>query len=451
MSSFSLENIEIDYINYDGPKDFQIVAEYINETTANIIIKRLDTMNPNKGWTENLQIFANDNKGNIFKITTYPSPSASTLAIPQIFPKEFQPLKPSTTLISNILYSNYQPFPKHYPMNINLQEFNNLFDTDIVTLPSSIFAIGIKNGGIYRHHNSYGQYPWTYEIELSIDHILGVIMSQNKIPNLYFLICAHDGYMEGYYPSPRLIPHKHDNSDEYKNKVVVYTPDPNTFPYLHKHYLVLGQSVHPDTKNVIAIPDRYYFCLNRYNLYHSIHKGILFKNKISKIVYACNPRGNKYNFTKRKDIEIGQREYFKSNAVPKDNIHSPENIERDEMIHYKYILDIDGNASTWDATAWKLNSGSVILKTDSNWIQWFYDDYKAWIHYVPIKDDFTDIQEKFKWCEENQEKCEIIIYNAKQLFQKIYRHHNVVKYTVALLEKTLLEKACKTNAFYRAK
>ena len=121
------------------------------------------------------------------------------------------------------------------------------------------------------------------------------------------------------------------------------------------------------------------------------------------------------------------------------------------MIHYKYILDIDGNASTWDATAWKLNSGSVILKTDSNWIQWFYDDYKAWIHYVPIKDDFTDIQEKFKWCEENQEKCEIIIYNAKQLFQKIYRHHNVVKYTVALLEKTLLEKACKTNAFYRAK
>ena len=56
MSSFSLENIEIDYINYDGPKDFQIVAEYINETTANIIIKlsQNDTFIISKGYLRSL-------------------------------------------------------------------------------------------------------------------------------------------------------------------------------------------------------------------------------------------------------------------------------------------------------------------------------------------------------------------------------------------------------------
>jgi len=126
---------------------------------------------------------------------------------------------------------------------------------------------------------------------------------------------------------------------------------------------------------------------------------------------------------------MSQREYFYSNAVSKDNIYAPSWIEKEDMVKYKYILDIDGHASTWDATAWKLNSGSVILKTDSCWKQWFYDQYKEWTHYVPIKDDFADLQEKFNWCESNQAACETMIENCKKLFQEAYRFHNVISYT----------------------
>ena len=104
------------------------------------------------------------------------------------------------------------------------------------------------------------------------------------------------------------------------------------------------------------------------------------------------------------------------------------------MINYKYILDIDGHVGTWDATAWKLNSNSVILKSDSFWIQWFSDSYKPWVHYVPVNDDFGDLQEKFQWCESNQDKCEEIVKNAKQLFNTIYRHENVVEYTTKVIK-----------------
>ena len=439
--NFSLANIEIDFINYNGTKDFQILAEYLNETTANIIIKRLDTLNLEEGWTmdDNLQIFICNKKGNTYQFTSPISLTSSILIFPLItttLPNEFYPFEPSTIKISSLLLENYQPLQTHYINNISLDEFNNKFNTDIVILPSTMFAFGVKNGGIYQYHNSYGQYEWTYEINYTINHIISIAMEMRPLPNFYFLICAHDGYMEGYYPSCRNIPDKHLNPEEYKNKTVVYTnPDTNTYPLLHKNQLILGQSVHPDTNYVIAMPDRYYFVLNRYNLYHSIHKGILFKNKISKIVYAGNSRGNKYNFTTRKDINMDPRSYFKSDIISKENIYAPDQIERNDMINYKYILDIDGNASTWDATAWKLNSGSIIFKSDSNWVQWFYNDYKAWIHYIPIKDDFSDIQEKFHWCEENQEKCEIIINNAKQLFHEIYRHHNVIKYTTSIIEK----------------
>jgi hypothetical protein len=169
--------------------------------------------------------------------------------------------------------------------------------------------------------------------------------------------------------------------------------------------------------------------MNRYNEYRSIHGGIPFSSKKSQIVFASRLRGSKYNFTKRRDIEMSQREYFGSDAVPKTNIVAPKWIERSEMVKYKYILDIDGHGSTWDATAWKLNSGSVILKTDSCWKQWFYHKYKAWEHYVPVADDFSDIQEQFAWCESHPAECIKMIKRCRDLFQEVYRYHNVVKFT----------------------
>jgi hypothetical protein len=211
----------------------------------------------------------------------------------------------------------------------------------------------------------------------------------------------------------------------------------NEYPVFYKKKYVLAQSNQPNTPYTIDIIDRHYFYCDLYNPFRSFHRGIQFNSKINKIIFGCRKeRSSKYNFRHRRDIEVTQREYFYCDAVPKDNIVCPNEWIYDvDMVNYKYILDIDGHGSTWDATAWKLNSGSVIFKTETIWRQWFYDDYLPWIHYVPINDDFSNLQEMYHWCEENQDKCEIIIKNAKQLFQKVYRFHNVVKYTIGIIDK----------------
>jgi hypothetical protein len=95
-----------------------------------------------------------------------------------------------------------------------------------------------------------------------------------------------------------------------------------------------------------------------------------------------------------------------------------------------------GHSSCWDATAWKMNSGSVLFKVDSDWSQWFYEDYKPYIHYIPIKDDFSDLQSQYEWCELHQDECEEIVKNSLELFQKTYRFHNIINHTKSLL-KTL--------------
>ena len=63
-----VENLEVDIVDYNGEKCFHVVAEYINETMCNILVKRIDTTDANSGWDENLHIFAHDHNGNIQKI-----------------------------------------------------------------------------------------------------------------------------------------------------------------------------------------------------------------------------------------------------------------------------------------------------------------------------------------------------------------------------------------------
>lgn len=445
-----VENIEADIIDYDGTFDFQVLTEYVNESSFNIHVKRLDTTDVTAGWNFDLRIFIHDFQGNTLKYCIGSSPQ-SVLKTAHI---DASSLSDSLSLKKgkdnkNNWSPSYGVLQRYHIYNISRNEFNEKFQTDLVHLPSNMFAVGMKWGEAFMYHDSYGKYPWTYETSLSIHHIISVAYLKPR--TFCFLFCGHDGYMEGSYRSSsrRCIPVSPPSSDYYVERDTVDCENgkekekDNVYPLLYNKKYVLAQSVHPDTDHVIAMPDRYYFCLNRYNLYRSIHRGIPFQSKISQIVFAGNDRGSHTNFTKRRDIDVDPRSYFKSGAVPKDNIYVPHRIDRNEMINYKYVLDIDGNASTWDATAWKLNSGSVIFKSDSNWVQWFYDGgehdpklkYRAWTHFVPVADDFSDIQERFKWCEENPEHCELMIKNCKELFHYAYSYTNVERYTERVIYK----------------
>jgi hypothetical protein len=64
-----------------------------------------------------------------------------------------------------------------------------------------------------------------------------------------------------------------------------------------------------------------------------------------------------------------------------------------KMAFYKYNIDVDGNTNSWPGLYQKLLSGSPVLKINSQYSykQWYYSKLVPWIHYVPIKDDFSDL------------------------------------------------------------
>jgi hypothetical protein len=107
------------------------------------------------------------------------------------------------------------------------------------------------------------------------------------------------------------------------------------------------------------------------------------------------------------------------------DVHLGNEIPRSEQLKYKYILDVDGFARTWDAWAWKTRSGSVILSQDSLWDSFFTRLFQAWVHYVPIANDFSDLQEKLRWCTEHDSDCMHMAQESAHRAREAYSSANV--------------------------
>lgn len=84
-----------------------------------------------------------------------------------------------------------------------------------------------------------------------------------------------------------------------------------------------------------------------------------------------------------------------------------------EFLHYRYLLDIDGWSNSWSGCFRKLLSGSVLFKIESNWEQWYYDKIRPWEHYIPIKKDLNDLEEKLLWAIDNDSEARAISENAR--------------------------------------
>ena len=48
-------------------------------------------------------------------------------------------------------------------------------------------------------------------------------------------------------------------------------------------------------------------------------------------------------------------------------------------------------------------------------VSWFMEDHLIpYVHYIPIKNDWSDLLDRIIWCENNQSKCKKINTNAKK-------------------------------------
>lgn len=88
-------------------------------------------------------------------------------------------------------------------------------------------------------------------------------------------------------------------------------------------------------------------------------------------------------------------------------------ISFEKQMGYKYHILIDGNACSYSASGWKLFTNSLLFKPNSPWIQWYYNDLKPWIHYVPVRADLSDLIEKIQWALAHDLEAKLIAENTR--------------------------------------
>ena len=177
--------------------------------------------------------------------------------------------------------------------------------------------------------------------------------------------------------------------------------------------------------------------------YYNKPNDISFVDKTNKIVWrgtttgSEDRKGNRFDlikkwFNKNENVDVA----FSDTCQGKDNykkyVKDSKSIE--ELLKYKYILSIEGNDKD-SGINWKMNSNSLVLMPKPTITSWMMETKLIPDkHYVLLKDDYSDLEEKYNWCNNNQQKCLEIIKNANTFMDQFKDKNNEEK-----IEKRVLE------------
>lgn len=83
------------------------------------------------------------------------------------------------------------------------------------------------------------------------------------------------------------------------------------------------------------------------------------------------------------------------------------------MLQNKYIIVIDGNDKS-SSLNWILTTNSVPIMCKPEFHSWLCEPWlEPDVHYVEVKPDFSNLDEKIEWCKDNDDKCKEIAANGR--------------------------------------
>lgn len=83
---------------------------------------------------------------------------------------------------------------------------------------------------------------------------------------------------------------------------------------------------------------------------------------------------------------------------------SEEMMSLADLSKYKYHIDIGGGGgTTWSGTIEKLAMPGVLFHHVTSSKDYYHDDLIPWVHYIPIKEDLSNLREMYDWAEANTE------------------------------------------------
>lgn len=105
-----------------------------------------------------------------------------------------------------------------------------------------------------------------------------------------------------------------------------------------------------------------------------------------------------------------------------------------EQSRFKYIIHIDGNVNAYRLLT-TMKTGSVILRVVSEYTSWADKYLKPDVHYIVVRTDLTDLEEKIEWCNNNDAECRRIAESAAEIATSLTEYNSIY----AEIQNTLWE------------
>ena len=78
------------------------------------------------------------------------------------------------------------------------------------------------------------------------------------------------------------------------------------------------------------------------------------------------------------------------------------------LFQYKYQVNIDGTVAAY-RLPYLLAGDSLVLKQDSSYYEFFYNELKPYEHYVPFQRDLGDLLEKLQWAKDHDAEVRCLL------------------------------------------
>ena len=165
---------------------------------------------------------------------------------------------------------------------------------------------------------------------------------------------------------------------------------------------------------------------------------IPFDKKNNKIIWRGNTTGKKrvkfvekYQNHQNQNIDI-KFSNLCQNVINNNYILNKLSIK--EHLQSKFIISIEGNDVATNLK-WILYSNSVVIMPKPTVCSWIMEDKLiSGTHYIEIKSDYSDLEEKYKWCLNNLETCKKIAENGKIYIEQFLNQENEKKITNKIIE-----------------
>ena len=109
----------------------------------------------------------------------------------------------------------------------------------------------------------------------------------------------------------------------------------------------------------------------------------------------------------------------------------------EEMLKYKAIVMLEGNDVS-SGLKWALFSNSVVLTQAPTCTSWAMEELLVpWVHYIPINDDLSDVEEKVQWILDHDDEARAIARNGRLWIADLVYHPDADEENEMIIDETM--------------